>query len=231
MSVRGAPLWAYAATALAVALFVSLGTWQAERGRTKQRLQAELTQRSAPALTLTAGAPAPAPLTARRATATGVYLADRQLLQDGQSHAQRPGQHVWTPLQLDDGARVLVNRGWVPLGATDLAPPGGEVTVSGFWRDLPEPALRLGAAPSCEPNPGFPALVLYPDLAEVRCLVGEAVLAGLLLLDPDLPGGYARHWGDFGFPPERHFAYAFQWFALAVAAVAVFFVVRRKYRS
>lgn len=223
-----APLWAWTATALAVALFVALGTWQASRGRTKQALQASLAERTAPAVTLSAGSTVPGAVEVQRAEATGLYAFERQLLQDGQSHDQRPGYHVWTPLQLADGALVLVDRGWVPIDATAFPAPSGKVTVSGFWRALPEPGLRLAATQNCPQEPKFPAVVLYPTAAEVQCLLGERVLAGLLLLDPDLPGGYVREWTDFGFPPQRHYAYAFQWFALALAVAVVFVVVTRK---
>jgi surfeit locus 1 family protein len=39
-----------------------------------------------------------------------------------------------------------------------------------------------------------------------------------------------REWSDFGFPPARHFGYAFQWFALGVAVVVIFVVVNRRQR-
>jgi surfeit locus 1 family protein len=223
-----APLWSWLVTALAASLFVALGAWQAGKGRTKQALQATLADRDAPALALSAAAAPPAGLELRRASAMGTYLADRQLLQDGQSHAHRPGNHVWTPLRLADGALVLVNRGWVPQGASDLAAPAGVATVRGFWRALPEPGLRLEATQNCPAQKKFPAPVLYPTAAEVTCLLGEPVLPGVLLLDPDIPGGYVREWSDFGFPPQRHYAYAFQWLALALAAVVIFLVVNRK---
>src|SRR5204862_3085476 len=106
--------------------------------------------------------------------------------------------------------------------------PAGTVTVTGYWRTLPEPGLRLAGTANCPAEKHFPAIVLYPTAADVRCLLGASTLAGLLLLDPEQPGGYTREWTDFGFPPERHFAYAFQWVLLALATLIIFLRVNRK---
>lgn len=230
MSGWRAPAWAWLLTAAAVALFGALGAWQWRRGAAKESLVASLADAAAPAVSLSAATSPPRELELRRARATGTYLAERQLLQDGQSLRKRPGYHVWTPLRLADGALVMVNRGWIPLDRAgfDGSAPAGEVTVRGFWRALPQPGLRLGAPPPCAPALRHPATVLYPTAAELECLLGQTALPGLLLLDPDAPGGFAREWTDFGFPPERHYGYAVQWLSLAVAALAIFLVVNRK---
>ena len=230
MSAFRAPAWAWLLTAAAVALFGTLCAWQLQRGLAKQAQLATLNDPAAPAEPLSATSAAPQGLELRRVEATGRYLGDRQLLQDGQSLRQRPGYHVWSPLRLADGAMVLVNRGWIPLDRTgfDGAAPAGEITVRGFLRSLPEPGVRLGETPACAPPRAFPAVVLYPTASELECLLGGDVLAGLLLLDAAAPGGFVREWTDFGFPPERHYGYAVQWLGLAVAAVVLFVLVNRK---
>jgi cytochrome oxidase assembly protein ShyY1 len=225
-----APLWAWILTAAAVALFVSLGMWQVRRGLAKEGLQANLADRSAQPVILSAALGPPQGLQLHRAQATGRYLADRQLLQDGQSHQHRPGYHVWTPLLLPDESAVMVDRGWVPADRSgfDGTAPEGVITVTGFWRALPEPGIRLAQTRNCTAATQFPAIVLYPTPAEVECLMQRPVVGGLLLLDPEVPGGFVREWTDFGFPPQRHYGYAFQWFALALAAIGVFVAVNRK---
>lgn len=231
MIARGfrAPGWAWMLVVAAVALFAALGTWQLGRGLAKIRLAAAAADTSAPAEALGAGTAAPAAMTLRRATVTGTYLADRQLLQQGQSHAHQPGQHVWTPLELRDGVLVVVDRGWVPASVPPIAPPPGEVTLRGFWRALPEPGLRLGdAAASCPAEKKYPLPVLYPTARDLACVLTRPVVPGLFLLDAAEPGGFVREWANLGFPPERHYGYAFQWYALAAAAAAIFVLVNRK---
>jgi cytochrome oxidase assembly protein ShyY1 len=223
------PLWAAVLTAGAVSLFASLGTWQLHRGEAKQRLLEAMQRQDGAALKLSAAA-ASTP-TPQRAEATGSYRADRQLLQDGQSHDGVPGYHVWTPLALTDGGLVVVDRGWVPQPApASLDAPAARVTVSGWWRELPEPGLRLARAGDCVAGARFPAVVLYPEHRELDCLLGQAVAPGLLLLDPRVPGGFVREWGVAGFPPARHYAYAVQWFGLGVAAAVLFVKLNLKRR-
>lgn len=225
-----APAWAWLATAAAVALFSALGAWQLRRGLAKEALQAQLNDRAALPELLSFALGAPLPGEMRRAQASGRYLADRQLLQDGQSHQHQPGLHVWTPLLLADESAILVNRGWVPASRDgfDGSAPAGVVTVTGFWRAMPEPGVRLEGTVNCSADNTFPAVVLYPTAHDVECLLKRPFVGGLLLLDPEAPGGYAREWTDLGFPPQRHYGYAVQWLALAVAVVIIFVVVNRK---
>lgn len=158
----------------------------------------------------------------------GVYLADRQLLLDGMAHDGNPGYHVWTPLKLASGELMMVDRGWLPAaqGSRNAAigtpsAPAGEVEVFGRWRPLPRPAIRLAApSPDC-PAHEFPRLVQYPAAAELRCLLGADVRDGVMQLDPAASGGFVRQWNEAGFPPARHYAYAAQWFGLALVAAVM----------
>ncbi|MDE2148547.1 MAG: SURF1 family protein [Gammaproteobacteria bacterium] len=137
------------------AAFAALGMWQIRRGDTERlaiaQLQAE--RRAAPA-PLARGAGLPPQLFVR-ATAHGIYDSARQVLVDGQAHDDVPGYDVLTPLRLDDGSLLLVNRGFVPAAAGPrsraVAPaaPAGPRSVVGLWRALPQPALRLGGADAC----------------------------------------------------------------------------------
>lgn len=208
----------------AIVLCSSLGAWQVWRGQARARMLDALAAGQGIALQLSATAPVAAEVP-RRAQARGAYRADRQLLLDGQAHEGVPGYHVWTPLQLADGATVVVDRGWVPQPAPALAAPAGEVSVSGVWHALPRPGLRLDAGP-CKPAV-FPAVIQYPTAQDLACVLGGGVLSGVLLLDPGEPGGFVRQWSFAGFPPARHYAYAAQWFLLALVAIVGLFRMTR----
>jgi len=57
-------------------------------------------------------------------------------------------------------------------------------------------------------------------------------LPRIVLLDPSEPDGYEREWSarynfsEFG--PERHTAYAVQWFGMALALLVIYVVVNLK---
>jgi cytochrome oxidase assembly protein ShyY1 len=225
-----APPWAWLLTAAAVSLFGALGQWQLGKGLAKQRMAAAMADREAEPEIISAALGAPHGLDVRRARATGTWLTGQQMLLDGQSNQHRPGYRVWTPLLLPDETAVLVDRGWIPhdRGGFDAAAPIGQATVTGALRALPQPGLRLEGTVNCPADKAFPAVVLYPTGEELECLLSRPVIAGLLLLDADAPGGFVREWTDFGFPPARHYGYAAQWFALALAAVVIFVAVNRR---
>lgn len=223
-----------------VIVFVLAGIWQLQRGQTKASM---LTQREA-----ASKAPARAFLPAlaeqqetldtlygKKYKARGHYDSAHQILQDNQVFAGRAGYHVWTPLILADGRRLLVDRGWISRGTGGRAQPpvppapSGLMAVQGRFRALPEPGLRLGQPPPCKPTT-WPRILNYPTIETVRCLYPAAVINGLLLLDEDAAHGFERNWQlDIGgMSPARHYAYAAQWFALAAAVIVVFFVVNMK---
>ena len=202
----------------AVAMLARLGFWQLARGHEKQALidGYEQAMKATPTLlNRVSGARPPdrwTPVIIR-----GRYECDRQLLLDNQSQAEQAGYDVWTPLRSDDGALVIVDRGWIPRQPhpAPASPPPAPAEVRGLWRALPVPGLRLNAD-NCSPQ-GWPRIVEYPTAEDLRCLYGEVPLAGIVLLAPDANDGFVREWHPSpGFPPERHYAYALQWFALSL---------------
>ena len=224
------PLWSVLATLLGCALLLLLGVWQVQRGQGKQALIDQYAAASASVLTLRGDSSA-GEGTVVPASARGTYLAQRQLLLDNQTHQRRPGYHVYTPLRLEQGGLVLVNRGWVPLADAQQPLPASTeaIEVRGRWRTLPRAGLQLDQN-ACVPAHGVNQIVNYPSAEQLACLLGEPVAAGELLLDASQPGGYVRDWqASFDeFPPQRHYAYAAQWFALAATVLAVFIKLNLK---
>lgn len=235
--------WSVAATAAGCALTAWLGVWQIDRGQQKQALEQQYAAAAKqPPVALTAASAPPAGLAAVAADAQGRYDAGRQLLLDDQVQDGVPGYYVWTPLRLDGGGLLIVNRGWLPQGPSRRSPPplpapDGELSVRGLWRSLPVPGLRLGAGcvpgqASAQAQTQWPQISLYPNAADLACYYGEPVLAGELLLAPEAPDGFARQWriNDVGFPPTRHYGYAVQWFALCLTLLVLFlkFNLKRK---
>lgn len=237
------PWWGVALTIVGVIVLSALGVWQIERAHYKQRLVAA--HRAAEAAGPQPLRITPADLKAGRGArrgyryiARGHYDTAHQLLLSDQVEGTRTGYRVWTPLVLDSGVRIMVDRGWVPktggrsAAKPDPAAPTGAVRIRGYWRDFPQPSLRFGDARQCGLS-GWPRALNYPDTATVRCQYAAPVADGLLLLDPSAPGGFVRDWREdpIGLRPWAHYIYASQWFLMALVAVIILVVVNSKRRA
>jgi surfeit locus 1 family protein len=214
---------------------VSLGRWQLERGAEKRALYQAFDAGTDATRQIDAATPALPRY--QHVQAAGAYDSGRQILIDNISNTRgQAGYYVITPFALAGGGFILVNRGWVPLGASRAHKPDVSVStqareISGRTDDMPRAGITLGTAAPLAPP--YPVVASFPTRAEVASLLGErrfAHAADLVLLDPKEPDGYLREWHPPGFPPMRHLAYAVQWFGLAVA-LAVIYVVTNVHRS
>ncbi|GAA4925819.1 SURF1 family protein [Actinoplanes utahensis] len=127
------PRWlgAAALTVVAAIVMVILGNWQLhryqERTAINERVDAAAATDPVPltsvlAAPTAAGTPGAGPGEAvawTKVTLTGRYDPAHEIQARGRTVASKVGFEILTPLILDDGTAVLVDRGWVP------APPGG----------------------------------------------------------------------------------------------------------
>ncbi len=215
------------------ATFVVLGLWQLDRHSERMALNELRRERLAqpPAdlqhLLTSAGEEFGA-IEYRRATVTGEFAPEEEVLIRSQVHLGTAGFHVVTPLETGVGRGVLVNRGWVPLTLdsvpVELAPPPeGATTVEGWVRLSQE-------RPSGGPQEADGRLVVFNRVNLER--IGQQVPL-------DLAPVYLVMVGERGVLPEvvrtpefddngPHLAYAIQWFGFAlVGLVGYFFLCRR----
>lgn len=213
--------------AFLVFVFCALGFWQLHRADEKRALQSEYDRRALAApVPLAATILPPQALQYFRVEARGFYDTDYQLLLDNRVHHGAPGYEVLTPLRVAGGeTRVLVNRGWVPLGPDRahppaIDPPRGEVTVNGV-AVIPRIGFSLGT-PDALRRDGV-TVWQQLDLARYANETGLALQPAVILLDPQSPaGGFVRDWARLDTGIAVHQGYAFQWFMLAAAVVVLF---------
>lgn len=218
------------------ALFAGLGLWQLQRAEEKQRLFEDFRSRAeAPAVDWQQLRGADPELAHRRIEVTGSFWKERQILRDNRIHEGRAGYHVLTPfIPLGAGAALLVNRGWVPWGPTRqelprIDTPGETLTLSGTLTLPDRRTLVLGPE---EPHGGtWPRVVQAIDFDELSGALGRELLPFVVRLDPDQPGGFVRDWRPFyGIGPDKHRAYALQWFTFAGLMVVLSALVARRAR-
>lgn len=213
---RFAPTLGYSLLALAgLALFVSLGRWQLDRAGEKRAL-IEAFQRGGERLQELPTGLAPVERY-QHLRARGRYDPARQFLLDNMTLDGLAGFRVLTPLVLEDGRVLVVDRGFVP-GSGDrsrlpeVAVADSPREVAGRADTLPRPGIELES----QPSDGWPRIVSFPRIEEIGAALGETVFPQVLLLDADQPDGYRREWTPAVMGPDRHVGYAVQWFGFAV---------------
>lgn len=219
------------ATLLLFPALIGMGLWQLDRADQKQRLQAEYDRRQSEApKRLLPVIEEPETLRYRPVTARGRYEPAHQFLLDNRVRQGRVGYYVLTPLRIEGGdVRVLVNRGWVALGADrkqlpDVAPPEHDVEITGVATIPLDKGFRLGGARPA--GPGWQPVWQYLDLAEYARSVPYPIQPAVVLLDPGSPaGGLVRQWGRLDAGIQTHLGYALTWFSLAVALLAIYILV------
>ena len=214
-------------TILLLVLFIGLGRWQWQRGEAKQALWNSYESNGAvPVL----DAPVDFDTAGRfkRVALSGRFDSAHQFLLDNISHAGQPGYEVLTPFVLEDGRRILVNRGWIPFTGyrdrlPDVSMKSSSATISGRLDELPSAGLASGRA---TPDVGdqWPKVTSFPLHEELERALGEKLARRILLLDPQRADiGYVREWSPPGMAPTRHFSYAIQWWGFAVVLLVLYF--------
>ena len=219
------------ATLLLVPLLLALGHWQLQRAAEKSAMLAEWTGHAGlPPLRLGADdlpLRRVADLPGRRLVIDGRWDAGRQILLDNQVLDGQAGYWVFTPLRVGDrDAAVLVNRGWLPVGPSREAAPDVEMAAhAGLVEGIaaPPPAASLFSRQEVDTSLGGGVLrVQQIDLANLSKRLALRLEPWTLRLDPAAADGYRRQWQAPGLTPERHVAYAVQWFLLAALAIGLY---------
>ncbi|MCP5149939.1 MAG: SURF1 family protein [Chromatiales bacterium] len=224
----------WVACVLLLALLLGLGTWQLDRATQKSRLL-EAFEAARSSQPRPFDPTALASTTYQHVEARGRFLADRQYLLDNRTHAGRAGYHVLSVMVMADARHgLLVNRGWVPWGKyrgelPDISIDPTIHTVHGLLAPVPGSGILLGE--TGHDGLGWPRVVQTVEPERIGAALGLVVLPRVLLLDPDGPGGYVREWAPTtAIGPDRHRAYALQWFSLAATLVVIVAVVARRRR-
>ena len=221
------------ATLAGVAIAARLGFWQLDRADQKIALQTSLESRARePVLDGSSLARSPAAAEAqhhRRVSLRGRWLADRTVFLDNRQMDGKVGFFVVTPLALVPGsAVVLVQRGWTARHFTSrtelpaLTTPDGIVAVDGIVAPAPSRLFEFAAAESGPIRQNL-------DIASFARVTGLDLLP-LSVLQQDAAGspadGLLRRWPAPTADVQKHYGYAFQWFALA-AGIAFLYVWHR----
>jgi surfeit locus 1 family protein len=229
--------WVVLIAALATAAVTArLGLWQLDRARQKNDLQASLSTRMAmPALgaqDLARDATKAVNQHHRRVVLEGHWQARFTVYLDNRQMNARPGFFAVTPLMLDDGSAVLVQRGWWPRDQADRtriaapAVPEGRVQLRGRVGPWPSALFEFTAAKEVGP---IRQNVDHDDFARETGLALRPL--SVLQLDDAVTlhqaaavpaDGLLRQWLMPAANVEKHHGYAAQWFALSALSIGLY---------
>lgn len=214
---------------------IYLGFWQLERRQEKQTFNARVEQRydetPVPLDDLLTASADVDDLEWRPVTISGTYVADESIQIVNRSQFGRAGENVVTPMRIDGGRVLLVNRGFYPLDVDPTPPPAGTVAVNGRLRlsqnrtfgqlgdrddGVLEVAQRVDIERLSQQLDGE-VVPMYVDVYE--SFPAEADPQPQPVIAPELTEG-------------NHLSYAMQWFTFSIAvAVGWVLAVRRSIRT
>jgi surfeit locus 1 family protein len=225
-------LAAFVAAALGIVLTVSLGNWQLRRAAEKLALQARWeAAESKTAVRLEAAA-----LTAlehrlpARVRARGIFLHEFSVWLDNRMLDGRAGFWVVTPLRIEGGGVVLVNRGWAPRDLHDRArlpaigQPQAVAEIEGLAVTHAPRLLELGKTPTA----ALPGVFQNLEYTAFEQASGLRVARLVVQQTSDLDDGLVRRWSRPDTGVDKHRGYALQWYSLAalIATLVAVFGVR-----
>jgi surfeit locus 1 family protein len=231
--------------ALLCGVMVSLGFWQLRRLDEKREYKALVEARQEEPIAevlevMAAGAgvgdAAVEAVLYRSVRATGTYVDEDTVVVENRTLNGSSGAWVLTPLRLDDGAAVVVNRGFIGFdrsGAIDPPPaPAGPIEVEG----LIFPSQERGRFGPQDPEEGDLEVLARVDLDRLEAQVDYQVLPAYVQLVTSDPGEDpvaqdAPVVVPLG-PPEPdegpHLSYAVQWAIFTVIAAVGYALLLRK---
>lgn len=201
---------------------ISLSLWQVDRAKEKIELKKnwQLQQAAEPA----EFDPNAEYSDNRRVLLTGVYLSDVYWLKENQFHNSVLGYHVIMPFQLESGAVIIVNRGWVRGSASrDFMPevmtPMAKQNISGILTFPTDSKLIEEVVGDVKI---WPHKILEVDLSVMGQQIEGLFHSKILRIDADSPSALIVRWRPINISPAKHYGYAVQWFLLAVALLILY---------
>lgn len=206
---------------VAAAVFARLGLWQLARLHEKVRRNASIAaQQLQPAAPLASVSRDTAGAHYRKASVSGRFDYDQEVVLGARTHQGSPGVDLVTPLRIaGSDTAILVNRGWV------YSPDGASVDRA-RWRER-DTATITGYIEVYAPDAGVtnvarePRMVRRLSRSELASRVRHPLAPYYLVATGDSADG--AHPARRELPPldeGTHRSYALQWFSFAAIALA-----------
>ena len=210
-------------------VLVALGSWQLQRLGWKQgQIEERQSRAAAEPVELSAALAEPGDFNFSPVSLTGYFLHEKELFLAARTFDRRVGYQLLTPLALEDGRHVLVNRGWIPHDKKAAASRAdgqieGVLSLRGLIRTQhPQGTFQ----PDNRPEEG---VWYWVDIDAMGGAVGLDLLPVVVEADatPN-PGGLPIGGQTRLEIPNDHLQYTLTWYALAIILAVIFVVFHRR---
>lgn len=210
-------------TLLFSGILSSLGVWQLHRAEQKKVILSDYNQRMQQQPLDFKSAETVKPYQMLRVH--GTILQNKNLLLDNQHLNHQFGYQVLMPLLLETGEVILIDRGFI-AGSNNrktlptIPTPAVKQSFSGYAYFPSGKGVLLGPV---ENNPGiWPRVIERIDTTHIAEILHRPVLRFIIRQQTEQNDGLTRQWSLVSMPPERHKAYALQWFSMALVVLILF---------
>ena len=209
--------------ALLLPLLVSLGFWQLSRGAEKSALLQTYAERRAAEPMLSIELQHTTDPAFRRVHLYGQFDAEHSLLLDNSQRNGKVGVELLQPFHDQaSGLWLLVNRGWLAWPERRTPPqfktPAEAVSLDVWVYVSPGATFQLHADPT---TLTWPKLVTAVEPDKLWAALNREGFAYELRAETG-PVTYQAEWPVVATGPEKHVAYAVQWFAMAIALFGLY---------
>ena len=162
------------------------------------------------------------------------HFSSMTFLLDNQHYQHQFGYNVLSPLILDNGDVVLIDRGWVSGNANRNDTPKIEVpsellNAEGSAYYPSQKNWSLGNI--FDRKKTNLAVIELIDAHILSQFLHKSVYPFIIRMRPQGPHGFVREWPVVAMSPDRHVAYAVQWFAMALVVVLLFIILSIKKKT
>ncbi len=226
------PYFATFVVILAVIALIGLGLWQVDRAQQKQYRLEQIAQRQAETpISLETLLEWPGNKEDLPFRTIGKVYGHNYFLLDNRIEQGRVGYHVLLPVETEQGI-LITNFGFIAAGQDRQSLPTVEIPTGmmNFSGVSAIPKLNPMVKETASGQLNGPKVVQQIDLAFLGQLLNQPVLDIVMQLDPSADSTFIRNWKPVVMAPEKHYAYALQWFGLAIACLIIYVVafIRRK---
>jgi cytochrome oxidase assembly protein ShyY1 len=218
-------------TIVMLPLLLGLGVWQLDRAQEKAALETswEARQSQPPSPLDPLWGQTPETLAYLPVLLSGVFLRDQYFLLDNRIYGGTFGYEVLGIMRLANaGGLVLVNRGWVAgdparLEMPSVPPVDGSVELVGHIYLAPGKPYLLAEQ---QLDGDWPQLLQAVEMEKILPLMETLGDGGVfpypVRTNAGEPGALSIDWQVINVSPDKHRAYAAQWFTMALVLLGLF---------